>query len=361
MAISLKFDDGAVLPLHYFSSQDYALTLEAVDSHAVDFGVPFSHDSPRIIAKGQSKGKLLKISIELGEICQRKASRTLAVGYLNGEIDFLKPLSDLERHQNDAEQYKFGGSKEFMVTKSIFALTHISNFVKQTAHFNYDGNVNMEISDKTNKLDDSVVNREDNVQKAAIQKDVQQKYISYGQNLTSLEIGMYVLLGIFCLAVIIFGINCTVFVVRYKRKKSPNSDYKDTVNCAPDWVWISRDMLERNDINTSCSQALMPESDFNGNQSPSGVASSNASVSERNACTSNRNSFVSTYKGSECSIQVTPNHMSECDPVASNECMNRHGDALRLTNYHEALSRPTPQQIRQYMENIEVDVPSQDL
>lgn len=355
--ISLKFDDGTVVPLRYFLSKDYILDLEVVDDEVIGLGAAFSPAMPRVIAHGPGKGKVLKVSLELADVCQRKASRPLGVGYAYADIDFMKPLTELERLQNDAEQYKFGGNKQGTVRGNT-GVTQAPRNIKQTAHVSYDGSVNAE-NELGDRIENSAATDRGSVQKTSQQKEVQQKHISYGQKLTSLEVGMYVLLGVFCVAVIIFGINCTIFVIRYRRKKSPSGDYKDTVNCAPDWVWISRDMLERNDINTSCSQALMPEADFNvNNHSPSGAASSSATVSERNTCTSNRNSFVSTYRGSECSVQVAvASAISECSAGALNDRLGRHtGSLTQINAYQGTPSRPTPQQIRQYMEEMEVCV-----
>ncbi|CAK6449575.1 unnamed protein product [Pipistrellus nathusii] len=61
------------------------------------------------------------------------------------------------------------------------------------------------------------------------------------RRVTNLELGMYALLGIFCLAILIFLVNGVVFVLRYQRKEPPD--------CAPDpaspqphnWVWLGTD------------------------------------------------------------------------------------------------------------------------
>ena len=95
-------------------------------------------------------------------------------------------------------------------------------------------------------------------------------------------------------------------------------DKEDPENCAPDWVWIGRETLERNAINTGCSEALMPEADFNGNNTPpGGGAGSGGTVTRASGSSgtsgygnsgsfvginngdqgSARNSFIASYKG----------------------------------------------------------------
>ena len=58
-------------------------------------------------------------------------------------------------------------------------------------------------------------------QEVAPAHEAQQQHVSETRGMTALEIGMYVLLGIFCLAITVFMVNCMVFVWRYKRKRVP--------------------------------------------------------------------------------------------------------------------------------------------
>lgn len=90
----------------------------------------------------------------------------------------------------------------------------------------------------------------------------------------TIEIVMYALLGIFCLAVVVFMLNC-LFGQRQYLKLKPLSSYlripsfvvsrRESVAAAQDWVWVGRDALERASINTRCSQTLVPEEDFVNN------------------------------------------------------------------------------------------------
>lgn len=164
--------------------------------------------------------------------------------------------------------------------------------------------------------------------------------------LSVLEIIMYVLLAVFCMAIIVFTVNCVVFTVRYRRKQMPKDTRSGTepVSSARDWVWVGQATLERNAINTRCAQTLMPEEDFNGNQmrarlySGTGSTGSSASASAASAASggaansgsggssgggaggSNRNSTVSTYMGSECSIRITANPLPPEVATASGSC-----------------------------------------
>lgn len=58
--------------------------------------------------------------------------------------------------------------------------------------------------------------------------------------LTDLEIGMYALLGVFCLAILVFLVNCVSYVVKFRHKKPPSHGQEPTGH-RHDWVWLGTD------------------------------------------------------------------------------------------------------------------------
>lgn len=58
--------------------------------------------------------------------------------------------------------------------------------------------------------------------------------------LSDLEIGMYALLGVFCLAILVFLVNCISYVVKFRHKKPP-SHVPDPTGHRHDWVWLGTD------------------------------------------------------------------------------------------------------------------------
>ena len=341
LQVSVKFDDGTSMPLKYISSSDYFLDMDTLNNHVVAFGPMLASDTPRVIALGQGKGELLKLALELGDQCQRKKSRPLAVSYVYIDVDFAEDPSKGEDLQADASHYGYGGrsNDRFSGDKGD------NNYDKKwkgargptdedTPHEEYDDDLMM-------SHDEPHPNHE-----------AQQQHILKAQGMTPLEIGMYILLGVFCLAIIVFMLNCMIFVVRYRRKRQPKDTRHGPVAQVDDWVWIGRATLERNAINTTCQQALMPEADFNGNhntnQSQQLAAPEKPATSNRgSACSggngSNRNSMVSTYKGSECSIRITANPLLGGDEGDSEDVITEE-DSASLSGHSvgTVASRPTP-------------------
>ncbi|XP_036382054.1 transmembrane protein 132C, partial [Megalops cyprinoides] len=58
--------------------------------------------------------------------------------------------------------------------------------------------------------------------------------------LTDLEIGMYALLGVFCLAILVFLVNCISYVVKFRHKQPPTQG-QEPAGHRHDWVWLGTD------------------------------------------------------------------------------------------------------------------------
>ncbi|XP_051965310.1 transmembrane protein 132C-like [Xyrauchen texanus] len=58
--------------------------------------------------------------------------------------------------------------------------------------------------------------------------------------LTDLEIGMYALLGVFCLAIIVFMVNCVSYIVKFRHKQTP-AHVSEHTGHRHDWVWLGTD------------------------------------------------------------------------------------------------------------------------
>lgn len=88
------------------------------------------------------------------------------------------------------------------------------------------------------------------------------------QNMSSMEIGMYVILTVFCFAIIIFVISCVVYASKFRpitiesgldpresETKISGAIHKDTRRSrettmnAHDWVWLGRSTMDRNSVN----------------------------------------------------------------------------------------------------------------
>ncbi|XP_016042096.2 transmembrane protein 132A isoform X2 [Erinaceus europaeus] len=72
----------------------------------------------------------------------------------------------------------------------------------------------------------------------------EEEMIPAPRRVTSLELGMYALLGIFCLAILIFLVNGVVFVLRYQHKEPPDGAADPASPQPHNWVWLGTDQEE---------------------------------------------------------------------------------------------------------------------
>ena len=340
----MEFSDGSTIPLRNTPAGDFMLGTNNMNNHVVAFGPMLSPYQPQVIALGQGKGKLLKVSLNLGEVCQKKKSKSLADSYIYTEVDFSGESEEEDQTQND-EYWNTKRKKGDIAVKAGHIVGDTPDAVEENR-----GAIKMggRESKSYNQLlpDESSRTTSDTPNSEAQQQRVYDTY----ENMSALEVGMYALLGVFCLAVVAFMANCSVFVWRYKKRhtseKWMNAPRGAPVQDAADWVWIGRQTLERNAVNTRCSQTLMSDADFNGNQSGSLARNGRPiqptisraatlprrlpaveSIKRDGTLPSNRNSMVSTYKGSECSIRITSNPHTDCNPLLGTLSTRRARDA----------------------------------
>lgn len=301
--VRLHFSDGTATPLADISESDYHLSVDSFDTGIVAFAPVTNMHHPRVIAIGQGKGELLHISLELAERCQKRRSQPLAMAYAYIEVDYSTTART--NLQNDAHfklmkagldpNGKFGGGRQKLLINQ-----NVDSILYQDAV----NSGNIRFHEPTVQARQNLAHRGNG-------------------NLTPLEIGMYSLLGVFCIAIFVFVITFTIFAMRYRyhvrRKQVPTVENGESVAHAHDWVWLGRATLERNSVNTRCSQTLMPMSDFNGNgpvppaltSTLSGTNSKGSratTLPEKKKAVSrmHRSSNIS-FPGSEISIRITTN------------------------------------------------------
>jgi transmembrane protein 132 len=342
--IAVHFTDETIIPLHQINPNDYFLEMDTINNHVVAFGPLMTADRPRVKAMGPGKGELLKLSMDLGDECRRKISDPLAVSYVYVNVD-LKDLDkelDLQNDDSFKKDNRASGRWDIKPSESKKGLFDLNlganekNFAQDDLRNDPEQNP-PDLSDM--ELDLGELSK--SPESSAIQEARRQRIEQVG-GVTPLEIGMYTLLGLVCLAVFVIISYCVVFVVRYRRKRVPKEN-GESIAQAKDWVWIGRATLERNRVNTQCSQTLMPPADFNGNQTVRRSGGSN----RNSAGSSNRNSGVSEYKGSECNIRITSNPILNGANVEETASLTRN----EVQWDYEAMGL-TYDQLMEYFDNL---------
>lgn len=255
--IDIEFSDGARTPLRDISVDDYFLLVESLDTEVVAFAPMLASHHPRVIAVGQGHGDLLRVTLLLSEECRLRRNLPLTkpgakanVGPLASalasvEVDFGNGSSDTNKAtdvvQNDGVSRDRGRNRELGDLADIL--------------------IGIPLRDDNSRHEPTVQARQHRgmtplnsliPSKSAVHPDM-----------TTLEIGMYVLLTAFCLAIAVFVISCVVYASKFKPvpievvnaaedrdvfglglMKDPRKGGDQTQN-AHDWVWLGRNTVDR--------------------------------------------------------------------------------------------------------------------
>uniref|UniRef100_A0A8C6ZTM1 Transmembrane protein 132C n=1 Tax=Nothoprocta perdicaria TaxID=30464 RepID=A0A8C6ZTM1_NOTPE len=213
----IQFSDSSVTPLDIYDSKDFSLSAVSLDESVVSIHQNAALKWPVVTAEGEGQGTLIKVDMMISEACQKsKRKSVLAVGNGNIKVKF---------GQNDADS-NTGGD---------YDADEIENHASDRRH---------KVSDQDRYGQDgryfgsSSAEREE----SAIRKvsTTENDLVQTPRGLSDLEIGMYALLGVFCLAILVFLINCATFALKY-RHKQVLVEGQTTMTHSHDWVWLGNE------------------------------------------------------------------------------------------------------------------------
>uniref|UniRef100_A0A8C5F5M0 Transmembrane protein 132C n=1 Tax=Gadus morhua TaxID=8049 RepID=A0A8C5F5M0_GADMO len=251
----LQFSDGSIAPLDLYNQDFFVLTATSLDEEVVSVRQDPSWKWPIIVAEAEGQGLLVRVEMTVCELCQKYKRRSiLAAGNCNIRVRFglgdprggasdyspdgdevletrarLSPSQDrtsLETHYygSSVSDIEDGILKRATTTKSVIlrrpAGGKLSNDGGQNGPVDFsDFPVQVDLPRGRN-LDDEPTHR--------------------NRGLTDLEIGMYALLGVFCLAILVFLINCISYTLKYRHKEL-SIEGQENMNHAHDWVWLGNE------------------------------------------------------------------------------------------------------------------------
>ncbi|XP_033220713.1 transmembrane protein 132E [Belonocnema kinseyi] len=269
--IDIEFSDGSRTPLREIAVSDYHLLVESLDPEVVAFAPMVASHHPRVIAVGEGRGDLLKVTLHLADVCRlsgRKSKGTatrgtpslpLATSSANVEVDFAS--RDLPNRpefvQNDGGT--LGGGSHHRERKNG----------KDVAPDLNDILIGFPLKDEN----DHAPTMQARQHRMAIANGMSSGGMGGvgirhqgGPRMTPLEIGMYVLLAAFCFAIVVFVVSCVVYASKFKpqpldpqhpglpvlgaaraaaNQLAQNRRPRESTTNAHDWVWLGRATLER--------------------------------------------------------------------------------------------------------------------
>ncbi|KAH8396363.1 hypothetical protein KR222_009292, partial [Zaprionus bogoriensis] len=284
--IDLEFSDGSKTPLRDIAVEDYFLLVESLDTEVVAFAPMLASHHPRVIAVGEGNGNLLRVTLLLSEECRMR----------RGAAGSSSSSSSAGSSSASSKQNKPNASPLASALASIEVDFNNVDIVSKQESIQNDGTVGRERKNYRNTGDladiivgiplrDSSQQYEPTVQarqhRASIQAVHKSHYGNRGGggglggtgNMSSMELGMYVLLTAFCFAIIVFVISCVVYASKFRPamiesgldpltgvgKGNGNGNgaagagfrdvrLKESTTNAHDWVWLGRSTIDRQSV-----------------------------------------------------------------------------------------------------------------
>ncbi|XP_029141438.1 transmembrane protein 132D-like isoform X2 [Protobothrops mucrosquamatus] len=267
----IQFSDGAVVPLDIYDAKDFSLVATSLDEKVVSVHQSPKFKWPFVVAESEGQGLLVKVELVISESCQKsKRKSVLAVGTGSikvkfGQNDTIPNPSDngvhLENRTSDRRQktslqersrpqgpyYSSSMGHEETRASSTTQKSILSKKEDRESLLDDDGHMQSLPVDFT-----SFPAQVDLPRSNGDLEDDDPDETPRG--LSDLEIGMYALLGVFCLAILVFLINCVTFALKYRHKQAPFEE-QEGLRHSHDWVGLShRTELLENHLNFSTQQ-----------------------------------------------------------------------------------------------------------
>ncbi|XP_061527119.1 transmembrane protein 132C [Phycodurus eques] len=252
----IHYSDGCITPLDIYDPKDFLLSAVSLDDTVISITNEEQH-WPVVVAEGEGQGALVRVEMVISETCQKsKRKSVLASGVGKVAVKFGDGRGgdgggvpeEGDRPDNGTEQLRAGEEAEWksksvvvsedleegamrkviLTTKST--VTHRASSVKAGSGSGVGGKGTSQTGDYAGYP-----------AQVEVPGPLDSELTQTTRGLSDLEIGMYALLGVFCLAILVFLINCVSFAFRYRHKQVPVLETGGNMNHAHDWVWLGND------------------------------------------------------------------------------------------------------------------------
>ncbi|KAM3599749.1 uncharacterized protein V6R79_010798 [Siganus canaliculatus] len=234
----LQFSDGSMTPLDNYHPAHFTLAATSLNEQVVDVQRSAAWKWPIIVAKGEGQGLLVRVEMSSSEVCQKGKRRTvIATGMANIQVRLGQPEGQYRqpgdrRTRPDSPYY--GGSISDMETGLINrgATTIRGNVPLRPNGGRLSAESGVRVPSEFSEYPDKA--------ELPRSRSTEEDLLPSRRGLTDLEIGMYALLGVFCLAILVFLINCISYAYKY-RSKHLSLEAPEAMPHAHDWVWLGQE------------------------------------------------------------------------------------------------------------------------
>lgn len=225
-------------PLDNFNPAHFTLAATSMNEQVVVVQHSVAWKWPVIVAKGEGQGLLVRVEMSPSEVCQKGQRRTvLATGMANIQVRFGQP----------EEQYKQPGGRRTRPDSPYYggSISDLETGLTNRGATTIRGNAPLRPSGGRLSADSGArppneFSEYPDQAELPRSRSSDEDLLPSRRGLTDLEIGMYALLGVFCLAILVFLINCISYAYKY-RSKQLSMEAPEAMPHAHDWVWLGQE------------------------------------------------------------------------------------------------------------------------
>uniref|UniRef100_A0A8C8A618 Transmembrane protein 132A n=1 Tax=Otus sunia TaxID=257818 RepID=A0A8C8A618_9STRI len=245
LSVWLSFSDRTLAPLELYGWQDAALTVTSLDPAVATVGgspgVPAAR--PWVVAEGPGRGALLQLSLHPLDACRRGRHRAAALATVTAWLEVgagrRAPTSGSPRGGPPRASSPFPRAEGAMSGEAVTAASEPRR--RDPAGVGPASTKLQGLGSSSEEEEEEGYGRN---RAGGEEEEEEDEMVKAPERVTDLEIGMYVLLGVFCLAIFIFLINCIFFVLRYQQKELPDAGAAPSAPQPHNWVWLGTDQEE---------------------------------------------------------------------------------------------------------------------
>ncbi|XP_077360482.1 transmembrane protein 132E isoform X2 [Festucalex cinctus] len=210
LSVWMLFSDNTAATLTSFDPKDYNFNASTLDDKVVSVSQEPQQRWPVLVAEGEGAGELVRVEMTIGEACQKtKRKSVIASATVYVRVRFGPEHDDDDDADEEAESPAVTGRPAPDSGGRIYETSD-----EQPASVPIDYTDFPTVGNREQPTETDAEDEEE-------EEDDEDDFVHSPRNMTDLEIGMYALLGVFCLAILVFLINCIVFVLKYRHKRIP--------------------------------------------------------------------------------------------------------------------------------------------
>ncbi|XP_074869781.1 transmembrane protein 132E [Carettochelys insculpta] len=211
LSMWVSYSDGTTAPLSLYDPKDYNLAVSSLDEKVVS--VSQDRAFPLVVAEGEGAGDLLRAELGICESCQKTKRKSV----------LFTALASVRVRFSSEEDPTYDYGEAGHVPSKAGASGREESAASTTPR--------ADVERKPAPSQDSIPRPTDDF------PTLPTGFVQVPRGLTDLEIGMYALLGVFCLAIVVFLINCIVFVLKYRHKRIP-PEGQTSMDHSHHWVFL---------------------------------------------------------------------------------------------------------------------------